>query len=181
MFETSTTRFARWQRPLIVMLAAALVWAMPAVALADDDDDDDESERTGAVQLVARLRPGQEVQTPAVVSDAEGRATFWLQGSTVAFRLRWEDLTTNTLAGHIHCGAAGVNGPVGVTLFTGPKGTEAVVNGSFTAPDVGNGCGWQNLGAVLSAMLSGNAYVNVHTTRYPAGEIRGQIRVVTDD
>jgi hypothetical protein len=32
--------------------------------------------------------------------------------------------------------------------------------------------------AVLSALESGRAYVNIHTRRNPAGEVRGQIRAL---
>jgi hypothetical protein len=32
------------------------------------------------------------------------------------------------------------------------------------------------LADLVNHMRSGNAYVNVHTLRYPAGEVRGQIR-----
>ena len=34
---------------------------------------------------------------------------------------------------------------------------------------------WADLGDVLAAMLTGNAYVNIHTENFPAGEIRGQV------
>jgi hypothetical protein len=61
-----------------------------------------------------------------------------------------------------------------------------VVQGAITAPDPENGCGWADLAAVVEAMRSGNAYVNVHTDDgvdppdsgpgdFPDGEIRGQI------
>ena len=73
----------------------------------------------------------------------------------------------NVFAAHIHCGAAGVNGPVGVTLFVGTPGGGRIdgtlAEGTITAPDPGNGCGWADLAAVVAAMNSGNTYVNVHT------------------
>jgi hypothetical protein len=34
----------------------------------------------------------------------------------------------------------------------------------------------QSLDALLAAMRDGDTYVNVHTTQFPGGEIRGQIR-----
>ncbi|MGH8914341.1 MAG: CHRD domain-containing protein, partial [Acidimicrobiia bacterium] len=81
------------------------------------------------------------------------------------------------VAAHIHCAPAGSNGGIGVTLLSETKGDEGRVEGWFRAPDEGNACGWVTLGDVLAAMVSGNAYVNVHTTNFPAGEIRGQIEV----
>ena len=114
-------------------------------------------------------------ENPPTASEGEGEAEFELEGNSIQFELEWEDLTTSTFAAHIHCGSAGVNGPVGVTLFVGSMGTEGEVEGSFSAPDAGNGCGWASLGAVVAAMTSGNAYVNVHTPMFPGGEIRGQI------
>jgi hypothetical protein len=96
----------------------------------------------------------------------------------------------NVFAAHIHCGAKRVNGPVGVTLFMGTPGGGAIsgtlAKGTITAPDPGNLCGWMDLDDVVAAMISGNAYVNVHTNDgvaptntgpgdFPGGEIRGQI------
>jgi hypothetical protein len=144
----------------------------------DGDDDDDENGNGGsgdgsALSFGAKLRPGQEV--PPVVSDGRGRVSFDVDGTTVTFRLHWEDLTTAAVAAHIHCGAVGVSGPVGVNLFTTTMGTSGTVNGSFTAPNAGNACGWLTVSDVLGAVMSGNTYVNVHSTTFPAGEIRGQL------
>ena len=71
----------------------------------------------------------------------------------------------DVIAAHIHCAPAGSNGPVGVTLFSGgPVDVDGTLaEGTVTAPNAGNGCGWSNLAAVASAAQSGDAYVNVHT------------------
>jgi hypothetical protein len=97
----------------------------------------------------------------------------------------------NVFAAHIHCGAVGVNGPIGVTLFMGaPAGgtvNGTLAEGTITAPDLGNGCGWVDLAVVVAAIQSGETYVNVHTNDevappntgpgdFPGGEIRGQVR-----
>ena len=122
------------------------------------------------------LDPGQEVQTPAVVSDGEGEAELELRRDRVRYNVEWEDLTSAVIMGHIHCAPAGSNGPVGVTLVHEPLDTDDRVRGSFTGPDAGNACMWADLGDVLGAMASGNAYVNIHTENFRGGEIRGQIR-----
>jgi hypothetical protein len=139
--------------------------------------------------FVANLSGKQEV--PARDTQAVGAATFKLRadGTELQFKVNVANLD-NAVAAHIHCGAVGVNGPVGVTLFGGAPGGGTVqgtlANGVITAPDPGNGCGWTSLSAVLAAMASGNTYVNVHTNDgvppidtgpgdFPGGEIRGQV------
>lgn len=81
-------------------------------------------------------------------------------------------------AAHIHAGGPDDAGPVMVFLFSGPTTgsgfTGELSNGqitrssSFTAPFT--------LDSVLARMRNGTAYVNVHTTANPPGEIRGQVQ-----
>ena len=140
--------------------------------------------------FVAPLSGGQEV--PARDTQAVGVATFKLRGdgTVLGFKVNVANID-NVFAAHIHCGAVGVNGPVGVTLFMGaPAGGRVngtLAEGTITGPDAGNGCGWADLAAVLAAMGSGATYVNVHTNDgvdppntgpgdFPGGEIRGQVR-----
>ena len=130
-------------------------------------------------------------EVPAQDTLARRVASFQLasNGAELDFRLVVANIE-NVFAAHIHCGAPGVAGPVGVTLFTGAPGggrTDGVLTeGTVTAPDVGNACGWTDLAAVVTAMESGNTYVNVHTNDgidpantgpgdFPGGEIRGQV------
>jgi hypothetical protein len=161
---------------LVAMLALGLLALAPAAVAGDN--------------FVATLSGGQEV--PARDTQAVGVATFKLreQGAALRFKVNVANID-NVFAAHIHCGAVGVNGPVGVTLFMGsPAGGRVngtLAEGIITAPDTGNGCGWTDLAAVLAAMSSGDTYVNVHTNDavappntgpgdFPGGEIRGQVR-----
>jgi hypothetical protein len=140
--------------------------------------------------FVAPLSGDQEV--PARETNAHGVATFKLNadGTELSYKLNVANIE-NVAAAHIHCAAAGTNGGVGVTLFMGAPGGGRVngvlAQGTITAPDAGNGCGWVTLEDVLNAMSSGDAYVNVHTNDgiaptntgpgdFPGGEIRGQIK-----
>jgi hypothetical protein len=140
--------------------------------------------------FVAPLSGGQEV--PARDTHAVGVATLKLSqdGAALLFKINVANID-NVVAAHIHCAAVGVNGPIGVTLFMAPPAGGAVngtlAEGTITAPDAGNACGWADLAAVLAAMQSGDTYVNVHTNDgvppantgpgdFPGGEIRGQIR-----
>ena len=161
---------------LVLMLAVALVGlASPASA---------------GSNFVATLSGDEEV--PARDTAARGVATFKLrgEGSALEFKLNVANID-NAFAAHIHCGAVGESGPVGVTLFMGaPAGGRVngtLSEGTITAPDPDNACGWTSLAAVLAAIESGDTYVNVHTNDgvappntgpgdFPGGEIRGQIR-----
>jgi hypothetical protein len=161
---------------LVATLALALLALAPSAWAGDN--------------FVATLSGDEEV--PARDTQAVGVATFKLRedGAALLFKVNVANLD-NAVAAHIHCGAVGVNGPIGVTLFGGAAGGGTVngtlAEGTITAPDLGNACGWADLAAVLAAMASGNTYVNVHTNDgvappntgpgdFPGGEIRGQVR-----
>lgn len=116
-------------------------------------------------------------EVPPVETEATGEAHFVLEDGELAFEVAAEDVD-DVVAAHIHCGPRGANGPVGVTLFSGdPISPEGVfAEGTISAPDEGNDCGWAALEDVVAGLRSGNAYVNVHTEANPAGEVRGQVR-----
>jgi hypothetical protein len=166
------------RRTIVLVLTAALaVLALSPTASAGDN-------------FVAPLSGDDEV--PARDTQAVGVATFKLRedGTALLYKINVANID-NVAAAHIHCAAAGVNGPVGVTLFSGPA-AGGVVNGTLaegtiTAADAGNGCAWTDLASVVAAIQSGNTYVNVHTNDgvappntgpgdFPGGEIRGQVR-----
>jgi CHRD domain len=161
---------------VVPMLAVALLALAPSARAGDN--------------FVATLSGDHEV--PARDTQAVGVATFKLRedGAALRFKVNVANID-NPFAAHIHCGAVGINGPIGVTLFMGPVAAGAVngtlAAGTITAPDPGNACGWTDLAAVLAAMGSGDTYVNAHTNDgvppintgpgdFPGGEIRGQIR-----
>jgi len=93
-------------------------------------------------------------------------ATVTKQGDSavIAWRLTFSRLTGRAGAAHIHRGQPGKAGPVIVPLC---------------APCRSGVRGRATVGAsVLAALEAGRAYVNIHTARNPAGEVRGQIRAV---
>ncbi|MDX1638190.1 MAG: CHRD domain-containing protein [Balneolaceae bacterium] len=126
-----------------------------------------------------------EVPEP-VDTKAQGEAIFKLSkdGSYISYKLIVANIE-NVFMAHIHLAPEGVNGPVGVWLYPGdgppPQLIEGTTNGilaegvimvdDLTGPLAGN----DSLEQLLDAMQNGGAYVNVHTTQNPAGEIRGQI------
>src|SRR5262249_48931394 len=132
-------------------------------------------------------------ETPSAVSTT-GNGTFTARLSDDGTRIDWE-LSYNDLEGavqqaHIHFGQKSVSGPVSVFLCTnlgnGPAGTQpcpappATISGTIMAADVTNGANDRGisageLGELIQAIRAGVTYVNVHSTRWPGGEIRSQI------
>jgi hypothetical protein len=120
-----------------------------------------------AVGLTAALGAAKEVPKPTGVGAGAG-GTFGAgltrigARGTLSWRLTFRGLTGRASGAHIHLAKAGVAGPVAVPLCgpcrSGVRGT-AKVNAR-----------------TVTALLGGGAYVNVHTAKNPAGEIRGQIR-----
>jgi hypothetical protein len=128
----------------------------------------------------ARLSADEEVATPPVESDAHGIATFRLSrdGSALHYRLIVVGLD-NLTASHIHLAPAGQNGGVVAFLYNGGliEGTHSgmLAEGTITAANLLGALAGQPLSALVEALSSGGAYVNVHTQQNPGGEIRGQI------
>ena len=91
---------------------------------------------------------------------------------------------------HIHFGQKSVTGGVSVffcsNLGNGPAGTQAcppgpaTVSGHVTAANVigpaGQGIAAGEWSELVAAICAGVTYVNVHSTTYPGGEIRGQLK-----
>lgn len=138
-----------------------------------------------------------------LLSGAYGEAHFTLSpdGNSLSYTLQVSKTSTAVFMAHIHIGPPTQNGPIMLWLFGDPThnpipnltlprtdppfadgGTGGgTVSGTLTAASFPTGnTGLANLGVTSFAdaaanILKGNAYVNVHTVRYPPGEIRGQI------
>ncbi len=119
--------------------------------------------------FVAHLSASEEVQTPAIVSNAQGQAIFQLSDDGTA--LSYELVVANIIdvqAAHIHLAPAGP--------ATSGRTQGVLAQGTITAADLIGPLAGHPLSDLVSAMDAGGAYTNVHTTAHPAGEIRGQIR-----
>ena len=159
------------KRTLMGFLAVAgLAAVTAAVALAA---------KPAAKNFVASLKGANE--NPATTSKGAGEAVLNYRNGALSFRLSASN-TKNVTAAHIHCGAKGVNGPIVAVLWSGtamnPHGLFA--KGKVTVAPVGASTecpgGVADLNGLLAKMRTGNAYVNVHTTSNPGGELRGQIK-----
>jgi len=127
--------------------------------------------------FTAHLSGDNEV--PARDTDAAGQAIFNLSkdGTVLHYKLIVSNIK-NVLASHIHTAPAGVNGGVVAFLFPGPPVADQdgiLAEGDITEENV-IGAFAGDFDALIDAMRNGNTYVNVHTTQYPGGEVRGQIK-----
>ncbi len=164
-----------------ILLAAAALFAAPAGAGGDDDDHD-------ARRASARLSSFQEV--PALSSGGAARFAARLEGGSISYEFSYRGLESDATQAHIHFGQMSVNGGIAVFLCSnlgnGPAGTQAcplragTIRGTIAGTDVlgpgAQGIGIGELNELLRAVRAGVTYVNLHTTGFPGGEVRGQIR-----
>lgn len=136
-------------------------------------------------------------EVPARDTRARGSATFQLSaaGDAITYRLIVANIE-NVFQAHIHLAAAGTNGGIVVWLYPstapvpGPLGggriDGVIAEGTITAANLTGALAGQPLSALVTQLINGNAYVNVHTNDgvaptntgpgdFPGGEIRGQI------
>ena len=107
----------------------------------------------------ANLTADQTV--PPVASSGSGLGMFTLNGNTLSYHITVQNLTSPITAAHFHLGAAGQNGSV----------IQPIEFSGSTADGV-----WNNLTQdQINDLNAGLIYVNVHTSNFPDGEIRGQV------
>jgi len=130
-------------------------------------------------------------ENPDISTVASGsfKASVDEDAQTVTYELSYSGLEGDVQQAHIHFGKPAVNG--GVSLFlcsnlgNGPAGTPAcpqsgTVSRTVPASDIvgplPQGIEAGNLSELVAAMRAGHAYANVHSSKWPAGEIRAQIK-----
>lgn len=167
----------RSSRRILVASATLVVAALPARAHAQ------------VTTFTAFLNGANERPTPTP-SAATGFGTVTLDPTTNMLTVveNWSGLTAPATGAHIHC-CAGPEGSAAVAIDFVPNGFPVgTVGGTYTHTfnllDAGTyGSGFlSSFGTVLAArnavvtgMLAGQTYLNIHDTVYPAGEIRGQL------
>lgn len=158
-----------------ILLAAGLALAQPALA----------HEQVYAAPLLGSS------EIPAATTTGTGYAivTFDFDLLTMRVQVTFADLVGNASASHIHCctaspGASNVGVATQTPSFTGfPTGVKAgtydhtfdmSVASSYNATFITNhgGTVGSAFNDLVAGLDSGNAYLNVHTSAFPGGEIR---------
>ena len=144
------------KKALVTLAVVTLMAALAAGGLAA-------VQKEGVKKLSAKLTAAREVPKPkGVPAAATGTFTGTLRGKKLTFRLTFSHLSGKAFAAHIHRGRAGKAGPVLVPLC-GP--CKSPVSKTVTVTSVAR-----------DTIEHGATYVNVHTSKNKAGEIRGQIK-----
>jgi CHRD domain len=129
-------------------------------------------------------------ETPLALSTpGQGKFKIRIEKTQISYRLRYADLEAPVTQAHIHFGAEGQTGGISVFLCTnlgnGPAGTQecppqpATITGTIVPADVigpaDQGIDPGEFDELVDAIRAGATYANVHTEKYPVGEIRAQI------
>jgi hypothetical protein len=165
------------------VILSAVVLSLPAFA------QDNQGQR--GAPLRASLIGYQEVPSVSSKADAEFEARVAADGQSFDYTLVYDGLQADVLMSHIHFAQKSVNGPIivwlcGTAAQPGPAGTQTcpgrsgTIHGTVTSASVAASPTTQqlaagDLAALIDAMRAGAAYVNIHSTVSPGGEIRGQI------
>jgi CHRD domain len=153
-----------------VRIAAGIIGAAVIAVVAASCSD---STAPAAKVYVANLSPANEV--PAKTTTGTGVATFVDNGSVINWTLSLTNMTA-VIASHIHGPAAvGVNTGVIINLFL-PNVATGTVNGVVAQGTITNANNANiSLDSLRVLFNNGMAYVNVHTSANPGGEIRDQV------
>ena len=123
---------------------------------------------------------GSEV-VPPIKTDAKGKATFSLnkERSLLFYTVTASDIE-NITAAHIHIGKVGENGPpialIAITAKNKGKISGTLAEGSIGAEDLMSSFKGKTVWELYQQLTNGDYYINIHTEKYPDGEIRGQIK-----
>lgn len=167
---------------LVIALAALAVGLVGAATVTADSNRKD---------FKTQLSGFQEV--PPISTTGSGRLKLRADpsGTTITFELRYENLTGVPSSVDISFGQRHVNGGI-ITVLCG-GGTKpaacpaapATITGTIVATDIlgpaAQGIATAEFAEALRAIRNGSTYVNVHTSLFTLGEIRGQVRTHDDE
>jgi len=116
-------------------------------------------------------------EVPSVISNGAGSVMMDLQGDTLTVTGAFMGLDgdyNEDIGSHLHIGLAGTNG--GVDIVLNPTLDEDLKGGTYQAAD--------NMFMLSdeqkAILMARNYYVNIHSTLFPAGELRGQVGTIAN-
>jgi hypothetical protein len=185
-----------------IALSAGLIFLAAAPPLTAHDDDHDGHDKKSRVNIKLNgfnenLPPTPPTGTVLALStpaSGQFKAKINRRGEpSIDYELSYQDFPTAVQQAHIHFGQRWQNGGISVFLCTnlgnGPAGQQtqlcpaspATITGTIVAANVigpaGQGIAAGEFTELLDAIDAGATYVNIHTTAFPGGEIRAQIKV----
>ena len=183
----------------MVLVAWAAVPSTGVVAAEDERHGGGGGQKNFSAKLVSFN------EVPSISSGAQGtfRARLNQAGDTLTYRLTYSGITDGAAVtqSHIHLGQRHTNGGIMVWLCSGtltdptglapacPAAPGGTVEGTLTAANIiqtpaspappsppAQGVGPGEFEKFVEALREGAAYANVHSTRFPGGELRGQVQ-----
>jgi hypothetical protein len=141
---------------LALSTLAVLTISGAAIPRAESAEDD--------IIFAANLTPDDE-STPTE-SPATGYAEVRLERATlkITWKVTYRGLTSKPIAAGLY-GPENVGANAGQVVNLGVRGLASPIQGSEVLSD-----------GVFQYLITGRVYVNIHTTRYKDGELRGQLR-----
>ena len=142
----------------------------------------------------AKLSGYNEIPAVSSTGGGEFRAKIDTDSNTIEYTMTYNDLEGSALQSHIHVGQTHVSGGISAFLCTNLSNapanvpacpiTAGTVTGTIQASDVigpnAQGIAPGEFAELIAAIQAGAAYANVHTSKVPSGEIRGQIKSSRD-
>jgi hypothetical protein len=166
------------------------------------DNNNNYSATLSGFEEIGSLPSATASPTGAILSPAQGNLTLNVDKGNqfINFELTYSGFKNNVTQAHIHFGKEHVSGGVMVFFCANPSATPPVVtpppspastpqpcplnggtvSGTIMSNDVVGPTAQQvtpgDFNALLAALQSNTAYANIHTVKFPAGEIRGQVQ-----
>ena len=115
------------------------------------------------MQFTANLDGPSEI--PPTASPASASGSLHLLGNVLTYDFGFTNLLSPATGAHIHGPADSTHNASVIVPFSPPAASAGTISGSTTIDS-----------QTILDLVSGLTYANIHSTNYPGGEIRGQIR-----
>ncbi|MCM8570121.1 CHRD domain-containing protein [Gramella jeungdoensis] len=172
-------RFSNITKFILLVFILSIMGCSTDTELPQDQIQEVDASAKAAVQFNFTTSLKGDNEVPSNDSKATGQAIVKISKDETY--LEYKLIVANiddVLMAHFHMAPAGTNGGFVVWLYgpSEPSGdfNGVLAEGVITEDDVINALDG-DFQALIDAIRAGNIYVNVHTTEFPGGELRGQL------